>query len=597
MPQPRSLPRDHPAGPATLAVATASAPELSTDPVVPLPEDRAAPWWRYRALPLMLSGIVLAGLLLRCYGIATRDFWTDEAVRVAYAKLPLPLLASLISSGYEENPPSYFLLLGRVIALLGDNLVAYRLISLVSGVATIVVAYYLGRDLYGRKAGLLTALLVACSPYFIAQSQDASQYSLLGLLSALSLWLFWKAITRPTAATWALYALASAAAIYVHYYAALLVLAEAAYLALSCLVTRRPLPKRWPVGVLLLGLLLLPHLPIALIQLRAAGSSGYIGRTWRAALETLVTTVFNLGTGYRATEFGALQARSLWEQPGLVAELAIVGVVPVGIALLGVIAAWRRGGWRRTYPLWMLGSLCLAGGGLLLLSRHIVIVAILYLLLMAVGIRYQRRATAGALLALIAVIDVLSLAHFYGSPWSRSWPQDWAGAAQRIVAEARANDVVAVRAMPGGAYAFTYRVWSIAPEMVTPDRPGQAGRLPAPVPPSWEWLDQRAKILKRLYTWEIASDHQLVETTSPELAADEELTRLQQQLCGTCRLWLIFDGWPCRDCQSPAFAGLAQSMTLVEREELSPVLHLMVFAPGPVANEPGAGDATAPVSH
>src|SRR5262249_943805 len=225
--------------------------------------------------------------------------------------------------------------------------------------------------------------------------------------------------------------------------------------------------------------------------------------------------------------------------------------IPVCLALLGGIAVWHTRGWKRTYPFWVFGGLCLAGAGLLLLARHMVIAASLYLLMMAVGIGSQRGPRAIGLLAVIGVVDLLSLAHFYGSPWSRAWPQDWAGAAQQIAASARADDVVAVSTMPGGAYAFTYQLWSIVPQLVRPSVEGQPGRLPAPVPSSWARMDPRATTLKTVYTWEVSADHGLIETTWPEFAApDFEAERLRQQLCDTCHLWLIFDGGGCRDCQS-----------------------------------------------
>src|SRR5207244_1958005 len=69
--------------------------------------------WYYNPVYLVLGFIVVLGLALRCLGIGTRDLWTDEAAKIAYARLPLPVFMDIMTGGYEENPPLYFLLLGN----------------------------------------------------------------------------------------------------------------------------------------------------------------------------------------------------------------------------------------------------------------------------------------------------------------------------------------------------------------------------------------------------------------------------------------------------------------------------------------------------
>jgi len=233
--------------------------------------------WYYNPVCLALGVIATLGLALRCVDIGTRDLWTDEAAKIAYARLPLAVLMKILVGGYEENPPFYFLLLGSAIRIFGDSLASYRLISLLSGVATSIAAYCLGTELYGRKIGLLAAMLVAISPYFIWYSQDASPYSLLGLLCTLSLWLFLVAIRTQRLATWMMYSTVTVIAIYVHYYAALMVALQGLYICAVYIPIHKRVPRYSLLGAGIMLALYLPHVPLAVTQIGAARQAGYVG--------------------------------------------------------------------------------------------------------------------------------------------------------------------------------------------------------------------------------------------------------------------------------------------------------------------------------
>src|SRR4029077_9241470 len=62
-----------------------------------------------------------------------------------------------------------------------------RSLSALAGVATVPVAYLLGLELRGRRAGLMAAALVAVNPMLLWYSQEARAYALLALLCAVSL--------------------------------------------------------------------------------------------------------------------------------------------------------------------------------------------------------------------------------------------------------------------------------------------------------------------------------------------------------------------------------------------------------------------------
>ncbi len=88
---------------------------------------------------------------------------------------------------------------------------AMRLPALVAGALLVPVTYAAGRVLYGRRAGLLAATLVAVSPYLIARSTDARGYAFVVLCAVSGLALAGRALERPRDAFgWGLFAVVGA---------------------------------------------------------------------------------------------------------------------------------------------------------------------------------------------------------------------------------------------------------------------------------------------------------------------------------------------------------------------------------------------------
>jgi 4-amino-4-deoxy-L-arabinose transferase-like glycosyltransferase len=549
-----------------LRTATASS---STTHTLDLPASRLS---RER---LALAFILALGALLRLWTLDTRDFWTDEAGKIATARLPFEVFWTDIF-GYEQTPPLYFLLVRATVALLGDSLFSYRLLSCAAGIGTIWVTYRLARALFTPVAGLTAAALVSVSPYFIWHSQDANTYSVLGFLCALSVWRLWEALQRPSTVTWALFALPTALAVYLQHYAWLLAAFEGAYVLLVYVPAHRRLPHRWYVGAVLVALLYVPHAGVLATQYGAAQYKGYTRRPPFEYAVTLVTNTLNLGNGYRLKEF----RDALREEPrywaalrGVEAALAILA--PITVAALGAFLSLRAGLTRGLFVLILFAGPSLLGATTLFQSRHAIIAGAPYFVLLAAGITLVRGAGRTGLLTALLVVSGISLFHHYASPWSRTKPQDWRGAAARVADGARPGDIVTVHAQIGGAFAYAYHTWKIAPDLGT--GAADASRLPSVAPASWGVIPPREKELKPTFTWEVSADRKLVETTLPRNAdGDTEAARLADALCATCRLWIIYDhwepdGWPQR------LGALRATTSPVVTEDRSQDLRLMVL--------------------
>jgi uncharacterized membrane protein len=199
--------------------------------------------------------LTLAGGLLR-FTFLGQSYWYDEAVTVRLVRSSLYSMLHSIP-GSESTPPLYYVLAWVWSRVFGTTEVGLRSLSALIGTAAIPVVAAAGKELFRERVGLLSAALVAASPFLVWYSQEARAYSLYVLLSALSLLLFARAWNSPSQARLGWWAIGSALAIWTHYFALFLVLAEAMFLAggrKTRRFVRRPLVVLTASTVLLLPL-------------------------------------------------------------------------------------------------------------------------------------------------------------------------------------------------------------------------------------------------------------------------------------------------------------------------------------------------------
>jgi hypothetical protein len=237
---------------------------------------RAAParlprWWPLAALTLLAAALRLSTLDLQ-------SFWYDEAFTPVHVLHP-SLWAMLRGVAHTENsPPLWYLLAWADSRVLGTGEVALRLPSALAGIATVPVAWAIGRELAGRRAAVLTAALVAVNPLFVWYSQEARVYGLFVLTVAIAMLCFLRAEREPTRGRMAVFALSGSLALLTHYFAVFLLIPMVLWLLFGpgerrALIRRAALPA---VGVLIVvGLALLP-----LISAQGGHGTQWIGR-WR----------------------------------------------------------------------------------------------------------------------------------------------------------------------------------------------------------------------------------------------------------------------------------------------------------------------------
>jgi mannosyltransferase len=205
----------------------------------------------------VLAGLTALGVAVRFASLGLQSYHHDEvitAARVIPGSFGQMLHEVKVS---ESNPPLYYMLAWGWARAFGTGEVGLRSLSALLGAAIVPVGYLIGRELAGRRAGLIAAALLAVNPMLIWYSQEARSYALLVFFGVLALFFFVRALNTWRGSDLALWALASALALCSHYFAGIAIAIEAVWLAAV-------LRSRWRVvltaigGVAVVGLALLP---------------------------------------------------------------------------------------------------------------------------------------------------------------------------------------------------------------------------------------------------------------------------------------------------------------------------------------------------
>jgi 4-amino-4-deoxy-L-arabinose transferase-like glycosyltransferase len=215
---------------------------------------------RLRRVGLLISLILLAAVL-RLYRLGRQSLWVDEGYTAYLSGLtPVGYVRDVLHTVRNILPPLYFALMHYWTALVGTSEVTLRFPSAVAGVLAVPLLYALVVRLFDVPAAMLSAAALTVSLFHLHYAQEARMYTLLALLSLLSLYLLVRLLDQGH--PWLLYGLAvtDVLIVYTHHYGALLLIAEAGYVATVALAGNldRDSLRRWLLSRLIFGVLVLP---------------------------------------------------------------------------------------------------------------------------------------------------------------------------------------------------------------------------------------------------------------------------------------------------------------------------------------------------
>lgn len=169
----------------------------------------------------ILFGILMLALGMRLVNLNGRPLWYDEAFSVLYAEKPFQAMvegtvAQTNGAAADVHPLFYYTTLHGWMALFGQTPAAVRLLSVLLGVATILVVFQLARFLFDQRAGILAAILTTFAPFILYYAQETRMYALLGLAAMTAAYFFARAWVEQKNWLWLAYAIAASVTLYAH---------------------------------------------------------------------------------------------------------------------------------------------------------------------------------------------------------------------------------------------------------------------------------------------------------------------------------------------------------------------------------------------
>lgn len=303
------------------------------------------------------------------------------------------------------HPPLFYVLLKVWIGIGGESLLWLRLFPLITSIVVIVPFLFLCRELHlARMETGLALLLMGVNGYLIKYAQEVRMYSLLLFFTVCSVWLFIKFVNaNPDSKRLLFLSFINLLLIYTHYYGWLIVATQLVFLMFWA-------RRRLPDFLISVAVLLLCFSPWVYAVTQASGTgkglAQNIGWVARPRISDVVQlfTILNVPFYFRQSSNQVIYAT--W---GLLASLVIFGL-PLAVL------CWRLIRNEKAEQVFTAAKhlilFCSAPLALALIaswvlphsiwgSRHLIIVAAPYLLLVSIALNRWRSRWYGATLLLL----------------------------------------------------------------------------------------------------------------------------------------------------------------------------------------------------
>ena len=184
----------------------------------------------------LLPGILISAGVLRLFRLEYEGLWLDEIGQVMVADNSFLQVILQSVKHYGNTPLDY--LVTHFALYVGKSEGILRLPAVIWGVLSVYIIYKVGNTLFGHKAGILAAFLLAFLPIHVYYSREVRFYSLATLFGLLNLLFFLNAIEQNTRKSWIFFGIIQTFALYSHYYILAIVAIESAWLLIATILKR-----------------------------------------------------------------------------------------------------------------------------------------------------------------------------------------------------------------------------------------------------------------------------------------------------------------------------------------------------------------------
>ena len=219
------------------------------------PRSDSKPAWTRPLAAIALALIIALGLFVRAHGIARESVWFDEFTSLVHLAPPEDYEASPYFGRWQQcvfhnEAPGLFAFLKQNRSIDPATMPVYdaleylcnryvtssipgmRLMSVLIGTLMIPLIYLLGRDLFGKGAGLTAAACLALSPIQRHFAQEIHMYALMTLLALLSVYTFVRLVRGGQRRWWVLHIVANVLLVWTQGFGALVPMVEGGFLVL-----------------------------------------------------------------------------------------------------------------------------------------------------------------------------------------------------------------------------------------------------------------------------------------------------------------------------------------------------------------------------
>lgn len=217
-------------------------------------------------IQLLLIITILLGAGLRLYHLGWNSLWYDEATIAVNPNGISRVLESLFK--VDEGAlflPSHFVFFSWA-KVFGNSEFILRLLPAICGIISIYFIFKLGRYIFGNKSvGLFSAFLIAISPFHVYYAQEMRIYTMVVLLSMISVYFLVKALKNNLDFDWAGYSLINTLSLYMHFSACYILFSEIIFFLLNWRRHKVSI-RKWLISNLLIFILLIPWLSAVFIE-------------------------------------------------------------------------------------------------------------------------------------------------------------------------------------------------------------------------------------------------------------------------------------------------------------------------------------------